>query len=237
MAITAKQIETDVVALGDPEIAQHSKRFFKTGKGEYGEGDVFVGIRVPSLRKLVPKLKEIELEELGKLQQCQYHEIRLLALFILVKKYQLAKTETAQKRLVDFYLNHLAWVNNWDLVDSSAHHILGHYLLNHDKSMLYKLALSDDLWTRRVAMITTFRFIKHNQFEPTLKLATMLINDKEDLMHKACGWMLREIFRQDRQVLDTYLKNHYQQMPRTMLRYAIEKHEPEVRKMYLQGLI
>ncbi|QDP01221.1 DNA alkylation repair protein [Thalassotalea sp. PS06] len=235
--LTAKQIESGVLAMGDPDIAQHSQRFFKTGEGEYGEGDIFVGIRVPNLRKLVPQYKGIELDELGKLQQSQYHELRLLALFILVKKYQLAKTENDQKRLVDYYLNHLAWVNNWDLVDSSAHHILGNYLLERDKSMLYEFAESKDLWTRRVAMITTYRFIKHNQFEPTLKLATMLINDKEDLMHKACGWMLREIFRQDRQVLDTYLKAHYQQMPRTMLRYAIEKHEPEVRKMYLQGLI
>ncbi|TLU66438.1 DNA alkylation repair protein [Thalassotalea litorea] len=223
--------------MGDPDIAQQSQRFFKTGKGEYGEGDIFVGIRVPSLRKLVLQYKGVELEELGKLQQCQYHEIRLLALFILVKKYQSAKTESEQTMLVDFYLDHLTWVNNWDLVDSSAHHILGHYLLNRDKSMLYQFAESDDLWTRRVAVISTLAFIKKQNFEPTMKLATMLLNDQEDLMHKACGWMLREIFRHDREVLDTYLNAHYQQMPRTMLRYAIEKHESEIRKMYLQGLI
>ncbi|TKB43040.1 DNA alkylation repair protein [Thalassotalea mangrovi] len=235
--LTASQIESAVLVMGDAGIASHCQRYFKTAKGEYGEGDVFIGIRVPNLRKLVPKYKTIELNELDTLLQSQYHEIRLLALFILVKKYQLAKTESEQQALVDFYIQRLKWVNNWDLVDSSAHHILGHYLLNRDKGLLFDFARSEHLWTRRAAMIATLTFIKHHDFEPTLTLSDMLINDPEDLIHKACGWMIREIFRHDRQVLDTYLKKHYQQMPRTMLRYAIEKHEPEVRKMYLSGTI
>ena len=225
-----------LLSLKNPEIAAHSQRFFKTGKGEYGEGDVFLGIRVPIIRKAVRRFKAASMQDAGALLASQYHEVRLFAVLLLVAQFQKACLDN-QQEIYQLYLRNTQSINNWDLVDSSAHHIVGAYLLDNDRAILHKLAQSDLLWGRRIAIIATYHFIKQGQFEETLKIAEQLLNDDEDLIHKAVGWMLREVGNRDRIVEETFLKVHYQSMPRTMLRYAIEKFSAEKRKQYLQGLV
>ncbi len=230
-------IKQEVIRLGDQRIAEHSQRFFKTGKGEYGEGDKFLGIRVPVLRTVSKKYKTLPLTQLRLLIQSEYHEIRLVAVYILVLQFKRAKKNIdRQKEICDFYLANMNYINNWDLVDSSAHYMLGPYLLNREKGLLYKLSKSDNLWHRRIGIMTTFHFIKNNQFDETLAIAEILLKDDHDLIHKAVGWMLREIGKRDKKTEEQFLLNHYKKMPRTMLRYAIEKFPKEERKAYLKGL-
>jgi 3-methyladenine DNA glycosylase AlkD len=205
-------------------------RFFKTGKGQYGEGDIFLGIKVPEQRRIAKKYN-LSLEEIQELLNSKIHEYRLVALFVLIDKYKKFKDK---KIIVDFYLKNTRNINNWDLVDLSASKILGEYLIDKNKEILYKLAKSNDLWEKRISIIATLAFIKTNKFEDTLKISKILLNDKHDLIHKAVGWMLREVGKKDQKVEEEFLKKCYKKMPRTMLRYSIEKFDEIKRKDYLK---
>ena len=225
-----KDLKKEILAMADPAQAEFSQRFFKTGKGQYGEGDKFHGgFAVPELRKLAKKYREMPLEELGKLISSEFHEQRQIALFILADHYK-----KAPEKIVDFYLENLRFVNNWDLVDSSADRILGDYLFEREKDLLYEFAVSENLWKRRIAIIATFQFIKKGVFDDSLRIAEILLADNQDLIRKAVGWMLREIGKRDISVLEEFLQKHCKVMPRTMLRYAIEKLEPEKRRFYME---
>lgn len=238
MTLLVEQIKAALADKAIPEKAAFFPRFFKSGPGEYGEGDKFLGVKVPEQRKIAKSaFKEISLKEISTLMKDSYHEVRLTGVLILVYKYQKIKNEEDQKAIVDFYLDHLPWVNNWDLVDSSCHHILGHYYLGRDKSLFYELAGKDHLWSQRVAMVTSYYWIKRGRYEDALILAEKFISHPHDLMHKAVGWMLREIGNQDYEVEYEFLKKHYRQMPRTALRYAIEKFDEEVRQDFLKGRV
>ncbi len=234
MKISADTVLNTMLEAANSDRAKHSALFFKTGKGEYGEGDRFLGIRVPETRKLVKKFREISLEEIIMLLHSEYHEIRLFALLSLVLEFQEGDAEI-QKMIYNLYLNNTRYINNWDLVDSSAHYIIGPYLINRKKDILYKLAKSDYLFDRRIAIMTTFHFVKCGSFKDCLKISEILIDDREDLIHKAVGWMLREIGNRNLQTEEDFLKIHYKTMPRTMLRYAIEKFEETKRKIWLNG--
>ena len=229
-----KEIQQALAHLGNPEIAEHSQRFFKTGTGEYGEGDIFRGIRVPALRKVAQQYKHVDLSTALELLHSKFHEDRLTALFILVDKYK-KKDEKQRQELYDLYLANTAYINNWDLVDSSARFIIGPHLENRDRAPLYKLAESEMLWERRIAIVTTYYFIKKDDFADTLRLAEVLLHDKEDLIHKAVGWMLRELGNRNFDLEDAFLQKHHHDMPRTMLRYAIEKFPEDRRQGYLSG--
>jgi len=220
--------------LANEQIAEHSQRFFKTGKGEYGEGDIFLGIRVPLLRRLVKKYGGISIAEVRKLLHSKFHEERLLAVLMLVQLFKSAD-ESVQKQVYDLYLENTEFINNWDIVDISASNIVGAHLYEKDKAPLYDLVQSKNLWERRISIISTFYFIRQNEFDDTLKLAKILLNDKEDLIHKAVGWMLREVGKREIEFEEEFLQEHYKIMPRTMLRYAIEKFPETSRKMYLRG--
>ena len=219
----------------DPGYAVRSQRFFKTRKGEYGEGDQFLGIRVPQLRKLAKQNSQCSLIEIHKLLKSVYHEERLCALFLLVQKFENSKHEKSV--VYRLYLDNTKYINSWDLVDCSAYKIVGVYLEDKNKSPLYKLAKSKDLWERRIAIISTLHFIKNNQFDDTLEISRQLLNDKEELIHKAVGWMLREVGKHDAELERAFLLNCYNKMPRMMLRYAIEKFPETERKKYLHGRI
>ncbi len=231
---TYQEIIAHIESLADSEIAEHSQRFFKTGNGEYGYGDKFLGIRVPILRKAAKSYKEIPLTEAIILLKSEYHEARLLSLLILVNQYSRA-SEEKKEIIYNLYLKHTKYINNWDLVDSSAYQIVGAWLAENNRQILYKLANSNSLWERRIAIMSTYCFIKNGEFNDTLKLSKILINDSEDLIHKAVGWMLREIGNRDQKAEEKYLKQHYKNMPRTMLRYSIEKFSKERRLEYLKG--
>jgi len=228
------RIQKDLRRLADREIAEHSQRFFKTGKGQYGEGDRFLGIRVPALRKTAREYRGICVDEACRLLKSQFHEERLLALFLLAGIFSKADDE-GKKVIYELYLANTKFINNWDLVDCSAEHIVGAYLWRADRQLLYDLAISGSLWERRISIMSTFHFIKHNEFADTLKIATILLKDKEDLIHKAVGWMLREVGKRDADAEEKFLKKHCRQMPRTMLRYAIEKFPALKRQRYLTG--
>ncbi len=231
-----RALQKHVRQLGNDEIARHSQRFFKTGKGEYGEGDRFLGIRVPVLRKLAREYKDLALEDTSWLLTSEFHEERLLSLLILVSVF--AKGSEKEKCVVyRVYLENTRFINNWDLVDSSAQHIVGAYLWTRNRDPLYRLAHSENLWERRISIMSSFHFIKRNAFEDTLRLSEILRDDPEDLIHKAVGWMLREIGNRKVRTEEQFLKKHYQNMPRTMLRYAIEKFPEKRRKAYLKGTI
>lgn len=219
--------------LADPEYAIRSQRFFKTAEGEYGEGDKFLGIRVPQLRKLVKQYSELSLIEINKLLKSPYHEERLCALLLLVKKYENSKHEKSV--IFKLYLNNTEYINSWDLVDCSAYKIVGDYLEDRNKSPLYKLARSKSLWERRIAIISTLHFIKNGQYDDALEISKNLLQDEEELIHKAVGWMLREVGNRAPEIERSFLQNHYRKMPRMMLRYAIEKFPEPERKKYLQG--
>jgi len=227
-------VQSKLKKLADPERAKGSLRFFKTGKGQYGEGDRFLGITVPEARKVAKKFKDLPLLEVKKLLESKIHEHRFVALEILVFKYE-ASLETEKKKIVNFYLKNRKFVNNWDLVDTSSYPILGNWLLDKDREILYKLAKSKNLWDKRIAIVSTFEFIRSNQFEDTLKISEILLNDKHDLIHKASGWMLREVGKKSQPTLENFLKKHSKNMPRTMLRYAIEKFPEERRKGWLKA--
>jgi len=230
------EIQRQVRLLGDTAIAEHSQRFFKTGKGDYGEGDKFLGIRVPVLRKQARQFKQLPFEVVSELLFSEYHEERLLCLLILVHQFSKGST-TDQQAIYRFYLKHTHWVNNWDLVDTSAEHIVGAWLFTRSRKPLYKLARSKMLWERRIAIMSTYHYIKKNECDQTLKLAKILHQDPEDLIQTAVGWMLREVGKRQLDLEEGFLKRYYHNMPRTMLRYAIEKFPTEKRKAYLSGTI
>jgi 3-methyladenine DNA glycosylase AlkD len=231
-----KEIHRRLQELGNKGRAIELQRFFKTGPGEYGEGDVFLGIRVPELRKLAKTYQHITTKEAGQILNSSIHEQRLLALFILVRKY-LRGNELQRKAIYDLYLKNTRFVNNWDLVDGSAGHIVGAFLMGKDKKPLYRLSKSKNLWERRISIMATFHFIKQDQFSETFKIAKTLLADEEDLIHKAVGWMLREVGKRHMPAEEKFLKEHYRKMPRTMLRYAIERFPEAKRQMYLKGKI
>jgi 3-methyladenine DNA glycosylase AlkD len=231
-----KEIKDKLKKLGNNKRAEQSRRYFKTGPGEYGEGDIFVGIRVPELRKLSRAYRDIPLEATEILLNSPIHEERLLALLILVMKYA-GSDAGEQKRIYTLYLKNTRFVNNWDLVDASAHYIVGPFLMDKNKRPLYRLAVSKSIWDRRIAIMSTFHYIRQNIYSETLKIADTLISDKEDLIHKAVGWMLREIGKRDLQTEEEFLRPRYKAMPRTMLRYAIERFPAAKRQRYLKGTI
>ena len=218
--------------LASPTDAKFLLRFFKTAPGEYGAGDQFIGIRVPVLRRLVKEFRPLPLREVTSLLRSPIHEERLLALLMWVDAYQRGD-ETGRAAIYAAYLKNLSRINNWDLVDSSAPYIVGRHLENQSRDFLFTLAESKNLWHRRVAMLATFHFIRANDFADALRLAERLRDDEHDLMHKAVGWMLREIGKRDVAVLEKFLAQHAARMPRTMLRYAIEKFPERERKRYL----
>lgn len=232
--MTANNVVHDLDLLANPQKAQLLQRFFKTSKGEYGEGDIFIGIVVPNQRIVAKKYKDLQLSEIQKLLSSKIHEHRLTALFILTYKFPKANAET-QKEIVEFYLKNTRHINNWDLIDLSSVEIIGNYILEHPeyKKVLYKFSKSTNLWERRISIIATFELIRAKQFEDSLKIAATLIGDKHDLIQKAVGWMLREIGKRDLITEEKFLDLHYKVMPRTMLRYAIEKFPEEKRRHYL----
>lgn len=234
--MTADLIIKELKNKADPEKAKHSVRFFKAGPGEYGEGDEFLGIKVPEQRKVAKFHRDLPAAEIRELLQNKYHEVRLTALMLMVYKVEKGSSETLTE-MTKLYLDNLQSINNWDLTDSTCHHILGRYLENRDRDLLYKFARSEDLWKKRIAIITCYRFIKNNDFTDALNIAEILMNDDHDLIHKAVGWMLREIGNRDLAAEESFLKKHYKTLPRTMLRYAIEKFEEPLRKKYLNGEI
>ena len=223
--------------LRNPKNPAAKQGFYKTGPGGYGEGDVFIGVSVPNTRAVAKRFKALPLGEVSKLLRSEVHEDRLLALIIMVNRFKRTKDEAGRQALYDLYVDHLDRVNNWDLVDTSAHYIAGAHLLDKPREQLYEWAASPDLWVRRVAVIATFWFIKSGDFDDALRIAELLLGDEHDLIHKAVGWMLREIGNRDRAVEETFLKAHYRQMPRTMLRYAIEKFPEALRQDYLAGRV
>jgi 3-methyladenine DNA glycosylase AlkD len=220
--------------LGDAEIAAHSQRFFKTGPGEYGEGDRFLGIRVPVLRRQAKSQRDTPLEESLKLLRSPFHEVRLFALLLWVDQFA-DGDEPTRETIYHHYLAHTCYINNWDLVDSSAAQIVGAYLHSRERSVLYRLAASDSLWERRISIMACFHFIRLNDFKDTLALCRLLLDDPQDLIHKASGWMLREVGKRDGDAERNFLNRHYRRMPRTMLRYAIEKFPREERERYLKA--
>lgn len=221
--------------VASPERAKNSEWFFKTGPGQYGEGDVFIGVTVPNQRKVAKRYAELSLEEVEKLLFSLVHEERLTGLLILVYKFN-TSDEHGEGEIYDFYMAHTTCVNNWDLVDSSASNIVGAYLADKDRSVLYNLARSETLWERRIAIIATAHFISLGESEDTFAIAEILLGDTHDLIHKAVGWMLREVGKKCGQdVEEEFLKKHYGVMPRTMLRYAIERFEEPLRQQYLRG--
>ena len=236
--IELKEIQKKTRAIADIEQAEHHQRYFKTAEGEYGAGDIFLGLKVPETRNLAKLFKNTTLSTLTELLKSKYHEERQLALFILVLQCKSKKTDIeTKKQIFELYLNNTKYVNNWDLVDCSAEHIVGAYLFDKSKDVLYRLAESDSLWERRISIMSTFYFIRQNMFEDTLKLASVLLQDKEDLIHKAVGWMLREVGNRNKSTEEVFLKKYYKSMPRTMLRYAIEKFPNALRQEYLKGSI
>ena len=227
----------EIRALANKEIAKHSLRFFKTAKEEYGHGDIFLGVRTPQIRLIAKKHIGISTTEMKTLIKSKYHEERLLGLIILVNKYSKAKDEKSKNQLYKIYVSSFKYVNNWDLVDVTCPHIIGKHLMDNDRSILYSWAKSDDLWTKRIAIVSTHWFIRKNDLQDTFKIAEMLLNDAHDLIHKAVGWMLREAGKRDLEKEEIFLKKHYKNMPRTMLRYSIEKFPEPKRQKYLKGTI
>jgi len=230
--VTAKNLAKDLEKLKDPKRNVQESRFFKTGKGEYGEGDIFWGVSVPEVRKLARKYFHLSFSELQDLLNSKVHCLRQTALIILNNRYQ-KSNDKEKKFIADFYLKNTKNINNWDLVDISAPNILGEWLLGKSKKILYKLAKSKNLWERRIAILATYGFIRKNQFKETLKIAEILLRDEHDLIHKAVGWMLREVGKKDLQTEKKFLNKHCQKMPRVMLRYAIEKFTAQERERYL----
>jgi len=232
MNMNANEISNRLKKMGNKEDARFLQGFFKTGPGQYGEGDIFLGVRVPAVRKLAGEYNDLSLKETLSLLKSPYHEVRLFALISLVNTFA-TTDESTQKKTYDLYLANTSHINNWDLVDISAPNIVGAYLFTKSRKPLYQLAKSESLWERRIAVLATFHFIKNNQFEDSIRIAEVLLHDKEDLIHKAVGWMLREVGKRNSESAEKFLRKYCREMPRTMLRYAIEKFTPERRKMFL----
>ncbi len=217
-----------------PSQAVIARRFFKTGPGEYGEGECFLGLKVPQIRAELPQTDELSEADVLDLLHSKWHEERLLALLVLVRRFDRAKKDAAtQQQIVTLYLANTPWINNWDLVDSSAPQILGAWLLQRDRSPLNTLAASTNLWEQRIAILATQAFTRAGDFADTLRLSALFLSHPHDLMHKACGWMLREVGKRDVKPLLSFLDTHAPKMPRTLLRYALEKLPKEIRKSYL----
>lgn len=231
-----KNIKAVLRQYGDKEKSLILQGFFKTGPGEYAEGDVFLGIKVPVLRILAKRYRDLAFGETLRLLKSPVHEERLLSLFILLLKYRKADLPGKEK-IFKIYLDNTRYINNWDLVDATAKYIIGDYLKDKNREILYKLAGSSSLWERRIAIVATHHFIENNDFEDTLKIAKILLSDPHDLIHKAAGWMLREAGKRDPDCEEKFLKKHYALMPRTMLRYAIERFPERKRQAYLRGMM
>ncbi|PIR94396.1 DNA alkylation repair protein [Candidatus Falkowbacteria bacterium CG10_big_fil_rev_8_21_14_0_10_39_11] len=228
------KVKNELKALKNPEKIAVFDNFFKTGKGQYGEGDEFYGLTAQEIKDVAKKYQDIDLTEVLTLLKDKVHEVRMAALRILVHKYK--KGDDKQKKQVfDIYLKNTKYINNWDLIDVTTPDIVGDYLLKRDRAVLYKLARSKSLWEKRISMLATYTFIRNKEFEDTLKIAEILLADDHDLIHKAVGWMLREVGNRDREVEELFLRKYYQKMPRTMLRYAIEKFPESLRQKYLKG--
>ena len=226
------EIKREFNRLASPEKANAKARFYKTGQGAYAEHTKFIGLSTPELKIIAKKYKNLPVKDIKLLLQSEVHEEQALALFILVSQYKLGDVHQKQE-IYDFYLENLAYVDNWDLVDNSCPYIVGDYLLHRNKDILFKYGKSSNIWERRVAIVSTLGFIRNNEFEPTIRMAENLLNDSHDLIHKACGWMLREIYKRDPEFLIKFLKSHVARMPRTMLRYAIERFPFDERSFYL----
>ncbi len=232
--MTAQFILNELLSISNPEKARFLQGFFKTGKGQYAEGDIFLGIVVPQVRDIVKNNKGISLPEIQILLDSKYHEARLSALLFLAQQFKKAKEEE-RKKIFDFYLKNARKANNWDLVDVTCRDVIGTFLLDkEDRNILYQLAESNNLWEQRIAIVSTWMFIKHKQYDDTLAISEKLLNHKHDLMHKAVGWMLREVGKKDKETLVEFLEIHYKNMPRTALRYAIEHFSPEERAYFMK---
>jgi len=230
-----EELRRDLKKLSDKKRALELQRFFKTAEGEYGYGDVFIGLTVPQSRELAIKYDGMPFDELYKLLRSEIHEERLIALLIMVNNFQ--KEEMLQRRIYEFYLKNIKFVNNWDLVDLSSDKIMGAYLIDKPKTVLYKLADSKNLWERRIAMVATYNFIKHDMHDDAIKIAEKLVGDENDLIQKAVGWMLREVGKRDLETEVKFLDQHYKEMGRTALRYSIEKFPEKSKKAYMLGTI
>lgn len=233
---TLTALREELYALADPADAIHLLRFFKTAPGEYGAGDKFLGLRVPALRRLAREYNQLAEADALEMLASSWHEERLLALMLLIDRYRRGDS-SSRDAIHRAYLAHTRYINNWDLVDASAGELVGSHLSPREIALLERLGRSDDIWERRIAIISTFHFIKQNEFGPTLRISRLLLRDSHDLIHKAVGWMLREVGKRDRGAEDAFLKKHYREMPRTMLRYAIERHPEKLRKQYLAGTV
>ena len=231
---SAARLSSELRALASPELVVLQQRFFKTGPGQYGEGDVFLGIKVPPVRALAKQQRDVELDTITTLLHSKYHEERLFALFLIMQFYERA-TDKERSAAFDLYLGNTPHINNWDLVDVSSPHIVGRHLADRTRKVLHRMARSSSLWERRIAIISTLYFIRDNDFDDTLSIANTLLHDEQDLMHKAVGWMLREVGKRDLEAEETFLLRHYHDMPRTMLRYAIERFPEKRRQQYLKG--
>ena len=230
----AKEVINELKILATEDRRKSNEWFFKTNKGEYGYGDIFLGVRMPDIRKVANKFSpKIALKELTELIQSPIHEVRLCALIILVNQYKKGNFS----KIFEYYIRQINFINNWDLVDSSAPYIVGDYLYNNpdERLILFEFVHSENLWVRRISIVSTFTLIKNNQFNETLQIAKILLNDKHDLIHKAVGWMLREVYKRDQDLIRTFLKQNYSQLPRTTLRYAIERMDEVERLSYLKG--
>ncbi|MCL5970167.1 MAG: DNA alkylation repair protein [Patescibacteria group bacterium] len=230
-------LRKDLKGFSDKKRALDSQRYFKTGKGEYGEGDIFVGLTLIQAHIISKRYKDLSFVGIQTLLDSKIHEERTIALAILIDQFQKEKDKIKQKEIFDFYIKNTKNINNWDLVDVSAPKIVGPYLMDKPKDILFKLAKSKSIWERRIAMLSTLYYIKNGDYEISLKIAEMLVLDKEDLIQKAVGWMLREIGKKDLRIEEKFLKKHYMKMGRTALRYAIEKFPENLRQKYLLGKI
>ena len=234
----AVEVRKELKSMADPDKAAILQRFFKTGLDQYGEGDIFIGVMVPQSRKVAKKFSQLQLVEVKMLLYSSIHEERLVALLILVWRYSSALSSREEKEeIVKFYLDNIKQVNNWDLVDLSAPNILGAHLIDRDRMLLYRLARSENVWERRIAILATYHFIRNGDFSDTLKIAEMLLQDRHDLIHKAAGWMLREVGKRDVASEEAFLEKHRSVMPRTMLRYAIERLPESKRRRYKKNPI
>jgi 3-methyladenine DNA glycosylase AlkD len=229
-----EELRSELARAADPEKARSLAWFFKTGKGQYGEGDKFLGLTVPQQRRVARKFRRMALGDIATMLSSEYHEHRFTALEILVAQYENGD-DKARKEIFDFYLAHTRGINNWDLVDTSAPYIVGDYLRKRSRRVLYRLAKSKNLWERRIAMVSTLGFIRDGDCEDTLAIAELLLGDQHDLIHKAMGWMLREAGKQEMGPVLAFLERHYHEMPRTALRYAIERLPPARRRAILAG--
>lgn len=231
--MTASEIEKELNAHEDPAAADFAQRFFKTGKGQYGEGDVFIGLRVPLIRKIAAKYRQLPIDEIEKLLVSPIHEHRLAGVIIMAEQAKRAKPDQ-HKQLYELYLKRTDRINNWDIVDASCRDVVGGYLQDKSRQPLYDLAKSKDLWERRIAIVSTWQFIRTSDLDDTFKLSEVLMNDDQDLIHKAVGWMLREAGKKDEARLKDFLDQWAAKMPRTMLRYSLEKLHPEERAYYMR---